>query len=267
MTAWAMPRTAGVTQAWAADRSSLWAGLLSVLVHGGLLLTLVLGVSWRNAPNQPVQAEIWTQLPEPTLRPRPEPVVEPPPKVEPPPAPKPDIAIKRAAKPKVEPKPKPEPKPKVEPKRRETQKREQREEARRALEQELLREEKAAMAAELERVQTQRQRAETQARTMAQLKAMALRDAQDRIRLKIRGLLRIPEGIKGNPEVVYLVRLFPNGEIMGTPERLISSGHSGYDAAVEAAILKASPLPLPVGAGAKADFREGLRLSFRPHEG
>jgi len=264
-----MPRAAGSARAPAGDRSSLWAGLLSVLAHAGLVLALVLGVSWRNAPDQPVQAEIWTQLPEPTLAPQPERVVEAPPKDEAPPVRKPDIAIK-AAKPKPDPKQAKLPSAKVEQKRRELEKRQQREQreaARRALEQELLHEEKMAMAAELEQVQLRRQRAETQARTTAQLKAMALRDAQDRIRLKIRGLLRIPEGIKGNPEVVYVVRLFPNGEIMGTPEKLQSSGHLAYDAAVEVAILKASPLPLPAGAGLAADFREGLELRFRPREG
>ena len=264
-----MPRAAGSARAPAGDRSSLWAGLLSALVHAGLVLALVLGVSWRNAPDQPVQAEIWTQLPGPTLAPQPERVVEAPPKAEAPPIRKPDIAIK-AAKPKAEPKQAKLPSAKAEQKRRELEKREQRQQreaARRVLEQELLREEKMAMAAELEQVQLRRQRAETQARTTAQLKAMALRDAQDRIRLKIRGVLRIPEGIKGNPEVVYVVRLFPNGEIMGTPEKLQSSGQPAYDAAVEAAILKASPLPLPTGAGLAADFRGGLELRFRPREG
>ena len=98
------------------------------------------------------------------------------------------------------------------------------------------------------------------------LDAVTIRDAQDRIRLKIRGLLRIPEGVKGNPEVVYRVRLFPNGEIMGAPERIQSSGQPAYDSAVESAILKASPLPLPTDAGVAADFRTGLELRFRPFE-
>lgn len=267
MMAGGVPRAAGPAHALEVDRSPLWAGLLSVLVHGGLLLALVLGVSWRNAPNQPVQAEIWTRLPEPAVVSRPEPVVEPPPKVEPPPLRKADIAIKPATKPKPEPAKLPT--AKSESKKREAQKQDlkKREVARRALEQELASEEKAVMAAELAQVQALRQRAEAQVRTAAQLKAMAIREAQERIRLKIRGLLRIPEGVKGNPEVVYLVRLFPNGEIMGTPERLQSSGQPAYDAAVEAAILKASPLPLPVGAGAAADFRGGLELRFRPREG
>ena len=260
-----MPRVARPVRALEVDRSPLWAGLLSVLVHGGLLLALVLGVSWRNAPNQPVQAEVWTHLPEPAVISRSESVVEAPPKVEPPPVHKPDITLK----PKLEPKQASKrPVSKVELKKREAQKQEQkREMARRALEQELASEANEVMAAELAQVQALRQRAENRARTAAQIKTIAIRDAQDRIRLKIRGLLRIPEGVKGNPEVVYLVRLFPNGEIMGAPERIQSSGQPAYDAAVEAAILKASPLPLPVGAGAAADFRGGLELRFRPREG
>ncbi len=254
------------------DRGPILAGALSVLIHGVLLLALVLGVSWRNTPNQPVQAEIWTRLPEPAVMARPEPVVEAqpqaPPKVEPLPVHTPDIVLKASAKSQPKPKSKSQPSSKPPVASAEVKKREQqkREEARRRLEAELLSEEKVAMAAELAQVQSMRQQAERRARTATQLKDMAVRDAQDRIRLKIRGLLRIPEGLKGNPEVVYLVRLFPNGEIMGQPERLQSSGQPVYDAAVEAAILKASPLPLPTGMGAAADFRGGLELRFRPRE-
>ena len=278
MNAWAIPQAAGPARALGVDRSPVWAGVLSVLVHGGLLLALVLGVSWRNAPNQPVQAEIWTRLPEPAVIPRPEPVAEAKPKIEPLPVRKPDIALKTKIEPKQASKP---PVSKVELKkseaqRQEVQKREsnkresnKREEARRALDQALAKEALETLEADLAQVKAQalQQRAESRVHTAAQLKAIAIRDAQERIRLKIRGLLRIPEGVKGNPEVVYRVSLFPNGEIMGAPERIQSSGQPAYDAAVEAAILKASPLPLPTGAGAAADFREGLELRFRPREG
>ncbi len=282
MNAWAIPQAAGPARALGVDRSSWWAGILSVLVHGGLLLVLILGVSWRNAPNQPVQAEIWTRLPEPAVISRPEPVAEAQPKVEPLPVRKPDIALKPKLEPKRASKP---PVSKVELKKSEAQKQEvqkresnkresnKREVARRALDQALAKEALETLDADLAQVKAQalQQRTESRAHTAAQLKAIAIRDAQERIRLKIRGLLRIPEGVKGNPEVVYLVRLFPNGEIMGAPERIQSSGQPAYDAAVEAAILKASPLPLPTGAGAgagaAADFREGLELRFRPREG
>lgn len=245
------------------QRSSLWAGVLSVFVHVGLLLFLVMGVSWRNVPSLPMQAEIWTRLPAPVSAP----VLDAPASPQRPDLKKPDIAL--AHDPKTVKKPRPElpvnaPKLKKE---REQQAREaKREQARRQFERALAKEEEAEAAVEAAQREATRRRMETQAHTAAQLKSMALREAQNRVRLKIRGLLRIPEGIKGNPEVVYLVRLFPNGEIMGTPERLHSSGQPAYDEAVERAILKSSPFPMPSNASAVADFRLGLELHFRPSD-
>jgi colicin import membrane protein len=44
-----------------------------------------------------------------------------------------------------------------------------------------------------------------------------------------------------------------------------SSGNAAYDNAVERAILKSQPLPLPADAGMFSRFRE-LKLSFKPVE-
>ena len=67
---------------------------------------------------------------------------------------------------------------------------------------------------------------------------------------------------QGNPDAVFLVVQLPTGEVLST--RLAkSSGHRGYDEAVERAILKSSPLPRPD----KADqFERELRLTFRPKD-
>jgi colicin import membrane protein len=244
------------------QRSSLWAGVLSVSVHIGLLLFLVMGVSWRNVPSPPLQAEIWARMPDPASAPVLDAPPEPPPRAE---IKKPDIALAHAAK--AVKKPRPESPVNAPQSKREQQAREEkREQARRQFERTLAEEERAEAAAEAAQIEAARRRMETQAHTASQLKTMALREAQDRVRLKIRGLLRIPEGIKGNPEVVYLVRLFPNGEIMGVPERLRSSGQPAYDEAVERALLKASPFPMPSNASAVADFRLGLELHFRPRD-
>lgn len=91
-------------------------------------------------------------------------------------------------------------------------------------------------------------------------------DYQARIRLKIRGLLRLPHLPKGNPEVVFRATLLPNGEVNGRPVLVKSSGISAYDSAVERAIVSASPLPMPPDKEAAALFREGLELKFRPYE-
>jgi colicin import membrane protein len=84
----------------------------------------------------------------------------------------------------------------------------------------------------------------------------------DRIRGKIRGNIVLPPDLRGNPMAVFDVVQLPSGEVISA--RLTkSSGHPGYDAAVERAILKSSPLP-------KADdpslFQRDLKLNFCPQE-
>jgi colicin import membrane protein len=92
-----------------------------------------------------------------------------------------------------------------------------------------------------------------------------VRDFQERIRAKIRDALILPQNLKGDAEVVFQVSLLPNGEVL----RVIlvkTSGQPLYDRAVEGAIFKASPLPLPNERDTAAQFREGLTLKFRPSE-
>jgi colicin import membrane protein len=87
-----------------------------------------------------------------------------------------------------------------------------------------------------------------------------------RIQSKIQSYVRLPERISGNPEAVFQVSLFANGEIRNV-SLVKSSGHAAYDVEVERAILKASPLPLPDEKEAAAVFRGGLVLKFRPFDG
>jgi colicin import membrane protein len=54
----------------------------------------------------------------------------------------------------------------------------------------------------------------------------------------------------------------PTGEVL-TIRLVKSSGNSAYDAAVERAILKSSPLPLPPS---RDLFSRELKLTFRPHD-
>ena len=72
----------------ALQRDELTAGLLAAAVHGFFVLLLVVGVSWQIHDNQPVMADLWQSLPEPT-RPEPAPLPKPspPPEVQPQPAP------------------------------------------------------------------------------------------------------------------------------------------------------------------------------------
>ena len=83
-----------------------------------------------------------------------------------------------------------------------------------------------------------------------------------RIQAKVKNNWILPQDIQGNPEAVFLVVQLPTGEVLST--RLVrSSGNAAYDAAVERAILKSSPLPLPAD---RADFARELKLTFRPQD-
>jgi colicin import membrane protein len=83
----------------------------------------------------------------------------------------------------------------------------------------------------------------------------------DKIRAKIRGNIILPQGIRGNPEAIFDVSLLPTGEVLAV-RKWKSSGHFGYDDAVERAIMKSSPLPKPDDSNL---FQRQLQLAFRPH--
>ncbi|MFA5081828.1 MAG: cell envelope integrity protein TolA [Hydrogenophilaceae bacterium] len=133
-------------------------------------------------------------------------------------------------------------------------KRQAQEKARKAMEEQLAAAMDDELAAETQAIQQQ-------AAVSARLKAVD--EYKGRIQLKIKGLLINPPTLNGKPEAVYRVDLLPNGEV--TRATLVkSSGQPAYDRAVESAILKASPLPLPPDRDAAAAFRDGLELKFRP---
>jgi len=215
-----------------------------------LASVLVLGVRWQVSAPDTVTVDLVDALPPP-----PAPVVEPPkpvpaPKVEPEPPPKakPDIALKEKPKPK----PKPEVKPKADP---DFQKR---------LREQMAMEQKALDQQRQERELREliaKQQAEA-ARVASAAKARALNEYIARIQAKVKGNWILPPDLQGNPEAVFLVVQLPTGEVLST--RLIkSSGNASYDAAVERAILKSSPLPLPAS---RELFARELKLTFRPQD-
>lgn len=244
-----------------ADPGRVSSALLALAVHLLLFAFLVFGVRWQSRPPETVTVELWEAPRQPAASavepPKPEPKVEPapPPKpaprVEPaPPKPeprieKPEIAVKQPAKIKPAPKPvaKPEPlKPRVD----ETQKRMREELAR----------EQASLAIDRERAQIREQLA----RDAASASTKALATWVDKIRAKIRANIVLPPDLKGNPEAIFDVVQLPTGEVLSAKLRK-SSGHPGYDAAVERAILKSSPLPRP---DRPELFQRSLELRFRP---
>lgn len=241
--------------------------VLAVFVHLLLFGVLFIGVRWQSRPPEPVTVELWlppavaTREIKPEVKPaiKPEPRVEPPPKPEPKVAlPKPEIVVPEKPepeKPKPAPRPKPEPRPepvKAEPPKprdAEMQKR-LREDIARAQTEQKLDQERELIKDQLSRDQTA-------------MKQSALAAYTDKIKAKIKGNIIMPLDIKGNPEAVFDVVQLPTGEVLAPVRLRKSSGHRGYDAAVERAILKSSPLPkLDKG---ELFYRE-LTLTFKPLE-
>lgn len=88
---------------------------------------------------------------------------------------------------------------------------------------------------------------------------------RDQISAKVRGNTRLPDNLKGNPEVRCLVKLLPTGEVLSVRVTK-SSGNPAYDDAVVRAIEKSSPLPLPSDRAARAAFVPELSFVHRPKE-
>jgi colicin import membrane protein len=232
--------------------------MLAFAVHAVLLAVMFFGVRMQNRPGDTVTVELWEAPPPPP----PAPVVEapkpPPPKVEAPkPEPEPEVKkpeiVEKAPPPK--PKPKPEAKPKPAP-QEDIEKILMREQV--AMEQQKLNEER-------KRADEARRKAESE-KTAQQLAATArsraLAQWTDKISAKIRGNIVRPQDITGNPEAIFDVAILPSGEILTVKKRK-SSGHAGYDEAVERAIYKSSPLPLPDQPNL---FQRNLELKFRPFD-
>ncbi len=100
------------------------------------------------------------------------------------------------------------------------------------------------------------------AQAQAAIRSRALAQWTEKIRAKIRGNIILPQEIPGNPEAVFDVTLLPTGELL-TVRKTKSSGHPGYDDAVERAIRKSDPLPLPDD---RSLFQRQLQLKFRPQD-
>ena len=81
-----------------------------------------------------------------------------------------------------------------------------------------------------------------------------------KIRDKIRGNTVLPPGIQGNPEAVFKVTQLPSGEIIDI-KLSKSSGNKALDEAIERAIKKSDPLPLPDQPNL---FERVLELKYKP---
>jgi len=273
-----------MSYAYVTPNEKAWSGALALAMHVAFFVLIVFGVAWQHKrPDSAVVVALWSDLP-PVAQPKP---ASPPEPVPEPPKPAPKVEVKPEPKPapKVEPKPTPkadiELKEKIEKERRQKEKErleaqrraeeKKREEAKRLAEEKKREEEKKRLAALKEqqaREAAARREQEEALKRIAQEQAAAqarvIDEYKRRIRNQVRRFIVEPPNLKGNPEVEFDVVLLPGGEVLSVRLRR-SSGVAAYDGAVERAILKAQPLPLPPDPGLFKDFRE-LNLKIRPKD-
>ena len=233
------------------------AGILALVVHSAFFALLYFGFNWNKQVSMPamMSVELWTSLPDevvaPPVRPKVEEIIPPPQEK----MTKPDIVM--PDKKKVIPKPvetKPEKKkpvlklpekPKAEvvkPKSAEPKP------DTRIADQQAARE-------QAERIKQDEQ---------AAAKGKAVDEYKAKIITKIRRNIVEPPDVAKDARAEFSVTLLPGGAVL--PPRLTkSSGNAAYDNAVERAILKSAPLPLPPDVQLFSAFRE-LLLTFKPEK-
>ena len=265
------------------------AGALALVVHGVFFLLLVFGVSWQTQHPAPVMVDLWESMPEPP--PPPAPAIEPEPVPQPEPAPLQKPAVKE-----IEPlkapdialeKKKAEHQKKLKQAREAEQKaladaaREEAETIRKMRDKLMAERKKREAQSKIEEQDLQRRMMEediaSESRQIKQIetKAAASKRAvevagivgqyKDMVSAKVRGNTRVPDNLKGNPQVKCQVKLLPTGEVLDV-KVVQGSGNAAYDDAVERAIRKSSPLPLPEDKDARAAFVPEVTLVHRPKE-
>ena len=240
----------------------LLAGVLALLVHLVFFIFMTFGLSWKTYPPAGVVVDLWSDLPQPALRPKP---IQPPKKVKPlplktektpplikpkPALTKPDIVLKKEKikKPKLVKKEKiKKPKP--------VEKKQQKD-----------REQKMRIAAEVDRLQKEQQEEEKrlqkeEAGAQATLKQQLIDEYKAKILAKIKSRIVLPLDLPHDPVAEFDVTLLPGGEILDVKMRK-SSGYITFDRAVERAIVLSRPLPLPPDPRLFPSFRN---LSLKVH--
>ena len=240
--------------------------LLALVVHGGLLLALAIGVSWRASEPTGASAELWAAVPEFAAPaavappPEPKPVPPPEPKPAPPPEPKPE--------PKADPAPSRDAEIAIEKAKREREREKEREQREReakaeaekkrqqALQEEQRKKLAAAQAEKAEQERSEKVRQENLKRMLGQAGATgaptatgtAARDAgpsasyAGRIIAKVKPNIVFAETVSGSPRAEVEVRAAPDGTIIG--RRLVkSSGNKDWDEAVLRALDRTEVLP------------------------
>jgi colicin import membrane protein len=237
-----------------ADPYKLSAGALALLVHAIFFSLLYFSFGWQMKPPQGMVVDIWDTLPS---------EVDEQPAVAVPQPEKPQLEA-----PKQEPVPAAPPKAEIEVKKSKKVKDEKNKFVNSAAKK--LAEKKAEQAERrMEEMERQAQ-AKAQSRHKAQEEAaIAAGKVVDeyigRIAARIRRFIVLPPGVAKNIKAEFSVTLLPGGEVLNASLSK-SSGNEAYDNAVERAILKAQPLPLPPAEQNLFNKFRDLRLKFSPAE-
>lgn len=205
------------------------AGLLAVAVHGAFFALLYFGFSWQTQPAATMSVELWQNIPDAPVAAPARPVVEEVAPPEPQEEVKPDIALPDKKKVEVKPLSRP-----------------------------------AAQKPGTSIVDRQFAIEQAARAERAAAEARAGDEYAARIAARIRSHIVMPPGVPDDARAVFKVTVLPGGSVL--PPRLVTpSGNAAYDDAVERAIIKAQPLPLPPDARLFNKYRE-MELGFRPKE-
>lgn len=276
------------------------AAVLAILVHVVFFALLVYSINWKTHAPEPVMVELWQppvatssrSVPEPKPRiekqSKPEPVV-----------PNPDIALAEKKRKLAEQKAREaeqlaqqQAEQKIAEQKLAEQKLKQQQEQQKKAAQQLEQQQKSALQqAEQKKIAQQKKQAalrqmitqqsqnefnaeSARSLTSSRQAALASKQAaeqstmraqyQDKIKAKIRSKIILPDSLQGNPQARFEVSVLPTGDVVHV-KLLRPSGQPAYDSAVERAILKASPLPMPPDAALVNEFRD-LDLKFAPNE-
>lgn len=233
------------------------AGLLALAVHAVFFSLLYFGFTWQTQPARTLSVELWRSLPEVEIAPPAVPKIaeamQPAQSVQPSQPEKlikPDIAL-----------PDKKDKKKVETKSTQQIQVEQKQD--KAEQRERIAAEQAAQQAAQAARESAEQDARDKAAQDAAIDAM-VNEYKAKITKKIRGNIVKRPDVRDDARAEFRVTLLPDGSVL-PPKLVKSSGNAAYNNAVERAILKSQPLPLPADVAMFNRFRV-LLLVFRPVE-
>ncbi len=210
------------------------AGILALLVHGAFFALLYFGFSWQTQPVAAMSVELWQSLPDAAAPAKPK-VAEEVKPVQPEEVVKPDIVLPDQKQLEIKP---------LAPQ---------------------LPEKKKTDAKSMTKPGSSG--ADQQAREQAEQAAAAGRVMDEyigKISARVRSRIVMPPSVPDDARAEFSVTLLPGGTVLSA--RLTrSSGNAAYDNAVERAILKSQPFPLPADVAMFSKFRE-MKLGFRPKE-